>query len=102
MAILITDIKYTPDPMVAGSKVKATCKVTADEGIKSVKLYDPDYNAIIAYDDGTHGDDMAGDGIYTIVEDVPYDAPSGTYYITIVATDQKDNTERKSVPITIK
>lgn len=102
MAISINDIKYSPDPLTAGGKVKATCKVTADEGIKSVKIYDPDYRALVAYDDGTHGDDVAGDGIYTLTEDVPYDAPSGTYYVTVVATDKKDNVERKSVPITIK
>ena len=39
MAISITDVKYAPDPLVAGKKVKATCKVTADEGIESVKIY---------------------------------------------------------------
>lgn len=102
MAISIVDVKYTPNPLVAGGKVKATCKVTADEGVKSVKIYDPDYNALIAYDDGTHEDEVAGDGIYTLVEDIPYDAPSGTYYVTVVATDKKDNVERKTVPITIK
>lgn len=101
MAISIDDIKYTPDPIVAGSKVKATCKVTADEGIASVKLYDPDYNAMQAYDDGTHGDDVAGDDIYTLVEDVPYDAPPGIYDVTIVATDKKGNVERKIVKIKI-
>jgi hypothetical protein len=101
MAITISEIKCTPDPLVPGKKVKATCKVTADEGVKSVKIYDPDYNAMEAYDDGTHGDDVAGDGIYTLVTDVPYDAPSGTYYITITVTDKKDNVERKSLPINI-
>ena len=101
MAISITDIKYTPDPMVPGSKVKATCKATADEGIESVKIYDPDYRVLEAYDDGTHGDDVAGDGIYTLVEDVPYDAPPGTYDITIVVTDRAGNTERKTVPVRI-
>ncbi len=102
MAISITEIKCVPDPLVTGCKVKATCKVTADEGVKSVKIYDPDYRALIAYDDGTHEDEVAGDGIYTLVEEVPYDAPSGTYYVTIVAIDKKDNVERKTIPITIK
>jgi hypothetical protein len=101
MAISITDVKYTPDPLVAGKKVKATCKVTADEGIESVKIYDPEYRTLIAYDDGTHGDDVAEDGVYTLVEDIPYDAPAGVYYVTIVATDKKGNVERKTSSINI-
>ena len=101
VAISIDDIKYTPNPIVAGKKVKATCKVTADEGIASVKLYDPEYNVINAYDDGTHGDDVAGDDVYTLVEDVPYDAPAGVYDVTIVATDKKGEVERKIVSIRI-
>ena len=101
MAISIADVKYTPDPMVPGSKVKVTCKVTADEGVESVKIDAPDYQTLETYDDGTHGDDVAGDGIYTRVGDVPYDAPPGTYYVTVVATDEKGNVERKTVPIRI-
>jgi hypothetical protein len=101
MAISIADVKYAPDPIVAGKKVKATCAVTADEGIQSVKIYDPDYRVLEAYDDGTHGDDVAGDGVYTLIEDVPYDAPPGTYYVTIVVTDKNGDVERKTVPIKI-
>ncbi len=99
MAISINEIKYTPDPMKAGSKVKATCAVTADGAIESVKLYDPEYQVIQAYDDGTHGDEVAGDGVYTLETTVPYDAPPGTYYVTIVATDKDGNSERKNVPV---
>ncbi len=101
MAISIDEVKYTPDPMTAGGKVKATCKVTSDVDIESVKLYDPDYQVTQAYDDGTHGDDVAGDGIYTLETTVPYDAPPGTYYVTLVATDKEGDSERKSVPVRI-
>lgn len=101
MAISIDEVKYTPDPMIAGSKVKATCKVTSDVEIESVKLHDPEYRVLQAYDDGTHGDDVAGDSVYTMETDVPYEAPPGTYYVTIVVTDKEGNTERKSVPVKI-
>ena len=93
MAITIGGIKYTPDPMVAGSKVKATIEASADDGIESVKLYDPEYRVIPAQD--------AGDGTYTLEDNVPYDAPPGTYYVSLVVTDKAGNTERKSVPIKI-
>lgn len=101
MAISIGEIKYTPDPIKAGAKVKATCVVTADVEIESVKLYDPDYQVLQAYDDGTHGDEVAGDDIYTLETDAPYDAPPGTYYVTLVVTDKEGNTERKNVPVEI-
>ena len=93
MAIVIEDVKYTPDPMVAGAKVKATAKVTADEGVASVRLYTPDYRTLEAHDEG--------DGIFAIESDVPYDADAGYYDVTLVATDKKGNTNRKTVQIRI-
>jgi hypothetical protein len=81
--------------------VKATCKVTADGAVESVKIYDPEYRVLQAYDDGTHGDDVAGDGVYTLVTDVPYDAPAGMYDISVVVTDKKGNVERKAIAIRI-
>lgn len=93
MAITIGETRYTPDPMVAGSTVKATFEVSADDGVESVKLYDPEYNVLQAQD--------AGDGTYKLEESVPYDAPAGTYYVTLVVKDKADNIERKTVPIEI-
>jgi hypothetical protein len=87
MAITIEEIKYTPDPMVAGGKVNATFKIKSDEEIASVKLYTPDYRTLEAK--------KAGDGIYTLESDVPYDAPSGTHDITLVVTDIKGDVTRK-------
>ena len=87
MAINIEEIKYNPDPLVAGSKVKATFKITADEGIASVKLYTPDYRTLEAQD--------SGNDVYTLESDVPYDADPGTYDITLVVTDKKGEVIRK-------
>ncbi|MBD3184667.1 hypothetical protein GF312_20470 [Candidatus Poribacteria bacterium] len=101
MAITISDIKMVPDPVVSGSKVKATCKVESDEAVDYVRIYTPDYRTITAYDDGTHGDEVAGDGIYTLEETVPYDAPAGVYDITIVAADKNGNSARKVIQMKI-
>jgi hypothetical protein len=101
MAVSITDLKYIPDPMVAGSKVKAMFKVASDEEIESVKVYDPEYRVFQAYDDGSHGDEVAGDGVYTLEADVPYDAPSGNYDVTVVVTDKTGKVERKTVSVEV-
>jgi len=93
MAIIIEDVKYTPNPMIAGSKVKATVKVTADDGVASVRLYTPDYRTLEAKHEG--------DGIFAIEADVPYDADAGYYDVTLVATDKEGNTNRKTVQIRI-
>jgi len=101
MAISIGEIKYSPDPMVAGGKVKATFNITADAGVASVKLYTPDYRTLEAYDDGTHGDDVAGNGIFTLTSDVPYDADPGAYDVTLVITDKKGEVVRKTASVRI-
>ena len=101
MAITITDLNMTPYPMVPGKKAKGTAKIISDEKIESVKLHTPEYRVMTAYDDGTHGDEVAGDGVYTVEDTVPFDAPAGTYDFTIVATDVKGNVERKTVSVRI-
>jgi hypothetical protein len=101
MAITIEEIKYTPEPLKAGQKVKATFKIKADAGVASVRIYTPDYRTLEARDDGTNGDDVAGDGTYTLVTDVPYDAMPGTYDITLVVTDKNNEVLRKTAQIRI-
>jgi hypothetical protein len=39
------------------------------------------------YDDGTHGDVTAGDGVYSFMVAVPLAAGSGTKSLTVTATD---------------
>lgn len=102
MAIQIADIKFDPDPLIAGKEVKATCKISADAEVKSVNVYDPRGWSIKMYDDGTHGDEEAEDGIYTLTEHIPYDAGSETYSSTVVVKDAADNIERKTVSFKVK
>lgn len=93
MAITIAEVQYTPNPMVAGGKVKATCKVECDSEIASVKMYTPDYRTLEAHD--------TGNGIFALETDVPYDAPSGMYDVTLVATAKNGDVSRKTVPVKI-
>jgi len=93
MAISVEEIKYIPDPLVAGSKVKATFKIKSDEDIASVRLYTPDYRTLEAKD--------SGDGIYTLETDVPYDADPGSYDVTLVVTDKKGEVSRKYAQVRI-
>jgi len=101
MAVEFSDFKIEPYPLQPGKKVKVTCRITSPDGIESVKVYDPRGWVLTAYDDGTHGDEVAGDGIYTLVEDVPYDAPPGEYTATAVITDKKGNVTRKNFTIRV-
>jgi len=92
MKPVISDITLTPNPVAPGAKVKGTCRVTDEGGdLKGVELIDPRGWVLKLYDDGTHGDEVAGDGIYTLEETVPYDAPYGTYTLTIRAYDEQGN-----------
>ena len=101
MAIQIEPIKIDPDPLIPGKKVKGCCKVTSDVDIESVRFYDPRDWMLTMYDDGTHGDEVAGDNIYTLEQQVPYDADPGTYYSTIVVTDKEGNVERKTIELRV-
>ena len=94
MAISIDKVEYTPDPIVAGKKVKATFKVSADAGVASVKLYTPDYRTLEAHSEGN-------DGVYTLETEAPYDAPPGIYDVTVVVTDKNGEVLRKSYSVRV-
>lgn len=92
MAISIDKVEYTPDPLVAGKKVKATFKVTAGADVASVKVYTPDYRILEAHAEGD---------VHTLETDVPYDAPPGIYDVTVVVTDKNGEILRKSYPVRV-
>ena len=77
-------VNHSPKQPVSGEPVKITVKVTDDDGVQDVTLHyqlvnpgsyiessDPAYltnwTDVAMVDDGTGGDELAGDGIYTAV-----------------------------------
>ena len=101
MAVQFSDLRIEPDPLQPGKQVKVTCRITSPNGIESVKVYDPRGWALTAYDDGTHGDEVAGDGVYTLVEQVPYDAPPGEYTVTAIVTEKQGDITRETLTLRI-
>ncbi len=51
------------------------------------------------YDDGTHGDTVAGDGTYALSYTVPPDQAGGTYNFPVTITDGQGHTTTSSVTI---
>jgi hypothetical protein len=101
MAITISDVRIDPQPLVPGRPVKVTCRIESSEEIRHVQIYDPRDYVLKMYDDGTHGDAVAGDGVYTLTETVPYDAPAGSYSCTLIVRDAANNVERRSATIEV-
>jgi hypothetical protein len=97
MAIHIVDTKIVPDTLMAGKDAKVFCKVDSSADIQSVQVIDPRDWVLKMYDDGTHGDEAAGDGVYTLTEQVPYDADPGWYDAMIVARNSTGEVARKTV-----
>jgi len=61
---------------------------TGSGEIERVELYYMGIPAgILLYDDGTHGDDVAGDNMFHTTIDVQPGLPTGSYVLEIVATD---------------
>jgi len=61
---------------------------TGSGEIERVELYYMGIPAgILLYDDGTHGDDVAGDNMFHTTIDVEPGLPTGSYVLEIVATD---------------
>ncbi|MDB6033443.1 MAG: exported protein of unknown function, partial [Verrucomicrobiales bacterium] len=68
---VITDVRLNPVLPVAGQPLTIAARIQDPDGLSTVSLFyrlDPgnDTVQLAMLDDGTHGDAMAGDGIYTV------------------------------------
>jgi len=77
-AAQITDVTISPDPMLVGEQAKIECRLSEPGKVAKVSLVI--FNGLMEMD-MTH----RGDGLYQLVQDLPIDAPTGTFPASIVA-----------------
>lgn len=107
---LSASISASPSNPNVGDEVKFTAAVTgatmpSSTGIKAVLDFDAPYYADAAqpmFDDGTHGDAKAGDGIYTVTATIPAETTSGfTFPTNVTVNDAQGDSFTGSTPLTI-
>jgi len=77
-AAQITDIRISPNPMLVGEQAQIECRVSEPDKVVKVSLVI--LNGLMKMD-MTH----QGDGVYQLLQDLPVDAPTGKFPISIDA-----------------
>lgn len=90
----IRNVAMLPNPLVAGKPVKVTLEVDDPDTVQSAIVYDPRGERLSFNRVGDKSE-------FTLEETVPFDAAPGTYYGTVVVTDNAGAIERKSVELRV-
>jgi RNA polymerase sigma-70 factor (ECF subfamily) len=77
MAVRIAEVSVTPSPLRPGSSAHAKCRVEADAPVRRVYALLPDGSTVTFR--------KVSETEFELSEQVPWDAPSGTYPVTLVA-----------------
>ncbi len=77
MALRIAEMTVTPSPLRAGSQAHARCRVESDTEVRRVYVLLPD-GRVVEFR-------KVSETEFELTEQVPWDAPSGTYSVTVVA-----------------
>ena len=104
----ITDLKVEPGTVTSGGQVLISCRVNHPEGIASIERVaatvfrrDPNTTYPMVYDDGTHGDTVANDGIYSL--EITVDDTPDENEIVFTAVDMNRNAiESEPVILTVR
>lgn len=91
MALRIAEVTVTPSPLRAGSQAYARCRVESGAEVRRVYALLPDGRAIEFH--------KVSETEFELTEQVPWDAPLGTYPVTLVA--ETVSGERTFLPVTI-
>lgn len=93
---VVTDVSIAPSVISTATKVLMTfnAKVSDLQGLSDILQVKIDLTAVdgppnaIMYDDGTHDDDKANDGVYTLRVGIGPGVEDGTKTIKVFATDE--------------
>lgn len=105
----IVDMWVDPDPITAdgSSYVLFSAEIDDPDGIGDIVLAEIDLFEIGGdanqelYDDGTNGDDVPGDGIYSFETTIPVLVPSGNYQLPISVFDSIDNSDIQDLSVEV-
>ncbi len=87
----VLTVAVTPAGNPASTGITVTADLSAFGGSSTAQLYD----------DGTHGDVTAGDGIYSLSLTVPGNQAGGTFSIPATITDVQGRTSTTSITINV-
>jgi RNA polymerase sigma-70 factor (ECF subfamily) len=93
MAVRIAEVTVTPSPLRPGSSAHAKCRVEADAPVRRVYALLPDGSTVTFR--------KVSETEFELREQVPWDAPSGTYPVTLVAETETGERATLATSITI-
>jgi RNA polymerase sigma-70 factor (ECF subfamily) len=93
MAVRIAEVTVTPSPLRPGSSAHAKCRVEADAPVRRVYALLPDGSTVTFR--------KVSETEFELSEQVPWDAPSGTYPVTLVAETETGEQATLATSITI-
>ncbi len=93
MALQISKVEITPDPLRAGGTVEAICWVTGDEPVSTVVAYLPSGESLYF--------NPQEEGKFVLRETVPWEASPGVYEVTLVARGKSGTVDRRYLSITV-
>lgn len=93
MAVRIVDVTVTPSPLSPGSSAYAKCLVEADAPVRRVYALLPDGSSVTFR--------QVSEAEFELSEQVPWDAPRGTYPVTLVVETETGERATLATSITI-
>jgi nitroimidazol reductase NimA-like FMN-containing flavoprotein (pyridoxamine 5'-phosphate oxidase superfamily) len=93
MALQISKVEITPNPLQAGKGVEAICWITGDEPVSTVVAYLPNGESLYF--------SPQEEGKFILRETVPWEASPGVYEITLVARGKSGAVDRRYVSVTV-
>ncbi len=91
MAVRIAEVTVTPTPLRPGDLAHAKCRLESDEPVKRVFAMLPDGSSINFR--------KVSETEFEVNQQVPWDAPFGTYPVTLVA--ETESGERVTLATTV-